>query len=378
MDEIGLFPLGLVLLPTEQVPLHIFEPRYRELITECVDEERPFGLVYADDDGIRQVGTLATVVEVTDRFEDGRLNIVVEGGDRFKLLELTEGRSFQTGTVEPVVDRDDPPSPDDAGSLACHVRLYAHRHCQHRLAHLAPPPCRCRGEDLGPDRRHLLFLALVTGSLWGKPMWGTYWVWDARLTSMLVLFLLYLGLIALWQSIEEPGRAGRAAAILALVGFVNVPIIKFSVDWWNTLHQPASIFRTGGPTIDPSLLTPLFVMAVGFTLLFVLLHLIAMRAEILRRRVHALPPGACRARSGSLRPTLIAMPDLGPHAAFIWAAYAVTFVAVAGLVGVIVQDDRRQRQLLADLERQGITRRSAKPAAKPQPGEKVPRAKPKP
>ncbi len=132
------------------------------------------------------------------------------------------------------------------------------------------------------------FLALVTGSLWGKPMWGTYWVWDARLTSMLVLFLLYLGLIALWQSIEEPGRAGRAAAILALVGFVNVPIIKFSVDWWNTLHQPASIFRTGGPTIDPSLLTPLFVMAAGFTLLFVLLHLIAMRAEILRRRVHAL------------------------------------------------------------------------------------------
>ena len=124
MDEIGLFPLGLVLLPTEQVPLHIFEPRYRELITECVDEERPFGLVYADDDGIRQVGTLATVVEVTDRFEDGRLNIVVEGGDRFKLLELTEGRSFQTGTVEPVVDRDDPPSADDVQqALALFGRL---------------------------------------------------------------------------------------------------------------------------------------------------------------------------------------------------------------------------------------------------------------
>jgi heme exporter protein C len=132
------------------------------------------------------------------------------------------------------------------------------------------------------------FIALVTGSLWGKPMWGTYWVWDARLTSVLVLFLLYLGLIALWQSIDEPGRAGRAAAILALVGFINVPIIKFSVDWWNTLHQPASVFRLGGPTIDPSLLTPLFVMAGGFTLLFVLLHLIAMRAEILRRRVHTL------------------------------------------------------------------------------------------
>jgi heme exporter protein C len=132
------------------------------------------------------------------------------------------------------------------------------------------------------------FVILVTGSLWGKPMWGTYWVWDARLTSLLVLFLLYLGLIALWQSIEDPGRAGRAAAILALVGAVNLPIIKFSVDWWNTLHQPASVFRADGPTIDPSLLTPLFVMGVAFLALFVLLHLIAMRAEILRRRVRVL------------------------------------------------------------------------------------------
>jgi heme exporter protein C len=132
------------------------------------------------------------------------------------------------------------------------------------------------------------FIALVTGSLWGKPMWGTYWVWDARLTSMLVLFLLYLGLIALWQAIEEPGRAGRAAAILALVGVVNIPIIKFSVDWWNTLHQPASIVRPGGPSIDPAMLWPLVVMAVAFTLLFVLLHLIAMRAEIHRRRVRAM------------------------------------------------------------------------------------------
>jgi heme exporter protein C len=95
-------------------------------------------------------------------------------------------------------------------------------------------------------------------------------------------------LIALWQSIEDPGRAGRAAAILALVGAVNLPIIKFSVDWWNTLHQPASVFRADGPTIDPSLLTPLFVMGVAFLALFVLLHLIAMRAEILRRRVRVL------------------------------------------------------------------------------------------
>ena len=132
------------------------------------------------------------------------------------------------------------------------------------------------------------FIALVTGSLWGKPMWGTYWVWDARLTSVLILFLLYLGLIALLQSIEEPGRAGRAAAILALVGAVNVPIIHYSVVWWNTLHQSASVFRMGGPSIDPALLTPLFVMAIAFTLLFVLLHLMAMRAEILRRRVRAL------------------------------------------------------------------------------------------
>jgi heme exporter protein C len=132
------------------------------------------------------------------------------------------------------------------------------------------------------------FVALVTGSLWGKPMWGTYWVWDARLTSVLVLFLLYLGLLALWQAIEEPGRAGRAAAILALVGAVNVPIIHYSVVWWNTLHQPASVFRMGGPSIDPSLLAPLLVMALAFTLMFILLHLIAMRAEILRRRVRAL------------------------------------------------------------------------------------------
>ena len=132
------------------------------------------------------------------------------------------------------------------------------------------------------------FLALVTGSLWGKPMWGTYWVWDARLTSFLVLLLLYLGLIALWHAIEEPGRAGRAAAILALVGVVNIPIIKFSVDWWNTLHQPASVFRADGSKIDPSIQTPLLFMALGFTALFIVLHLIAMRAEILRRRVQGL------------------------------------------------------------------------------------------
>src|SRR3954467_14982226 len=132
------------------------------------------------------------------------------------------------------------------------------------------------------------FLALVTGSLWGRPMWGTYWVWDARLTSVLLLLLMYLGVIALWRTVDDPSRAGRAAAILTLVGAVNLPIIKFSVDWWNTLHQPASVFRIGGPAIAASILTPLAVMAIAFTLLFVALHLAAMRNEILRRRVRAM------------------------------------------------------------------------------------------
>jgi heme exporter protein C len=131
-------------------------------------------------------------------------------------------------------------------------------------------------------------LALVTGSLWGKPMWGAYWVWDARLTSVLVLFFLYLGLMALWESIEEPSRAGRAAAILAIVGLINIPIIKFSVDWWNTLHQPASVMRLDGPAIHPTLLTPLIVMALAFTCLFMWLHFKGMRAEILRRRAETM------------------------------------------------------------------------------------------
>ena len=132
------------------------------------------------------------------------------------------------------------------------------------------------------------FLALVTGSLWGKPMWGTYWVWDARLTSMLVLFLMYLGLIALWQAVDDQGRAGRAAAVLTLVGSINIPIIKFSVDWWYTLHAGESIFRSGGPLIYPTMLWPLFVMALAMTVLFLTLVQMAMRNEILRRRVHTL------------------------------------------------------------------------------------------
>jgi len=138
------------------------------------------------------------------------------------------------------------------------------------------------------------FLALFTGSLWGKPMWGTWWVWDARLTSVFVLFLMYLGLIALNRAMDDPGRAAKAGAVLTLVGFVNIPIIKFSVEWWNTLHQPASVIRLDGPAIDPEFLRPLLVMAIAFTLLFFTLHMAAMRNEIHRRRVSTLRRQAAR------------------------------------------------------------------------------------
>jgi heme exporter protein C len=138
-------------------------------------------------------------------------------------------------------------------------------------------------------------VALITGSLWGKPMWGTWWVWDARLTSVFVLFLMYLGLIALGRAMDDPTRAAKVSAVLILVGFVNIPIIKFSVEWWNTLHQPASVIRMDGPTIDPEFLWPLIVMAVAFTLLFFTLHILAMRNEILRRRIAVLRRHAARA-----------------------------------------------------------------------------------
>jgi len=131
-------------------------------------------------------------------------------------------------------------------------------------------------------------IALVTGSLWGKPMWGAWWVWDARLTSVLVLFFLYLGYLAVWSTIEEPTRAARAAGILALAGFVNVPIIHFSVEWWHTLHQPASVFRLGGPTIAAAMLWPLGLMALGATLLYGVLLIIRMQTEILLRRARSL------------------------------------------------------------------------------------------
>jgi heme exporter protein C len=131
-------------------------------------------------------------------------------------------------------------------------------------------------------------LALFTGSLWGKPMWGTFWVWDARLTSELILLFVYLGYMALWDAIEDPTRAAKAAAVLALVGAVNLPIIHFSVDWWNTLHQPASILREGGPSIDSAFLWPLGIMAIGYHLLFVWVWLLRTRTEIFRRRSRTL------------------------------------------------------------------------------------------
>ena len=131
------------------------------------------------------------------------------------------------------------------------------------------------------------FLALLTGALWGKPMWGTWWVWDARLTSVLILFFLYLGYMALNSAFDDPQRGAKASAILAIVGFVNVPIIKFSVDWWNTLHQPASIVRMDGPTIHGDMLWPLLLMIGGFSTYFAWVLMLRMRAELINGRVRA-------------------------------------------------------------------------------------------
>ena len=142
-------------------------------------------------------------------------------------------------------------------------------------------------------------VCLVTGSLWGRPMWGAWWVWDARLTSVLVLFFLYLGYIALVNAFDEPNRGARAGSVLALVGAVNLPIVKFSVDWWNTLHQPASVVRLGGPRIDIAMLVPLLAMAAGFSLLFLALTMLRMRTALNERRALAMRlnqrPGPMRA-----------------------------------------------------------------------------------
>lgn len=131
-------------------------------------------------------------------------------------------------------------------------------------------------------------LALYTGALWGRPTWGTYWEWDGRMTSTLVLLLIYLGIIALWRAFDDQLKAGRIIAIVTLVGGINIPIIKFSVDWWNTLHQPASVFTAEGPRMPASILTPLLVMMLAFTLLGILLGIVRMRTEILRRRAETM------------------------------------------------------------------------------------------
>ncbi|HJS30570.1 MAG TPA: heme ABC transporter permease [Alphaproteobacteria bacterium] len=152
---------------------------------------------------------------------------------------------------------------------------------KHPLADLA-------AKAMSPVGATFTLVCLLTGSLWGQPMWGTWWVWDARLTSVLVLFFLYVGHIALANAFDDPTRGARSAAILALVGLVNVPVIKFSVDWWNTLHQPASIARLDAPAIHPAMLTPLLLMAAGFMAYFVAVTIIRIRAEILERRLRAL------------------------------------------------------------------------------------------
>ena len=131
-------------------------------------------------------------------------------------------------------------------------------------------------------------IAIVTGSIWGKPTWGTWWVWDARITSMLILFFLYLGHMTIYSFSENTIKSGQAASLLAILGFVNIPIIKFSVDWWNTLHQPASVMKISGPTIHSSMLIPLLITAIGFFFYFLVVLIIRMRSEITNEKINNL------------------------------------------------------------------------------------------
>lgn len=152
---------------------------------------------------------------------------------------------------------------------------------RHPLADLA-------AAEIGPVGACFTALCLATGSLWGKPMWGAWWVWDARLTSVLLLFFLYLGHIALSRAFDDPQRGARSAAVLALIGVVNLPVIKFSVDWWSTLHQPSTITFTGAPTMHVAMLYPLLAATIGFTLVFAALVVARLRAAVLERRAHVL------------------------------------------------------------------------------------------
>jgi len=156
--------------------------------------------------------------------------------------------------------------------------------------------------ELSPVGAAATALCLATGSLWGKPMWGTWWVWDARLTSVLVLFFLWLGHAALVRAFDDSERGARAGAILALVGVVNIPIVKFSVDWWNTLHQPASVTRLNAPGMHVDMLYPLLACAIGFTLLFAAVVLSRTRAAVMERRVRALETARARRLDASPSP----------------------------------------------------------------------------
>lgn len=145
-----------------------------------------------------------------------------------------------------------------------------------KLAHAVAAAC-------APIGASFTAVALATGSIWGKPMWGTWWVWDARLTSTLVLLFLYFGYMALRAAIDDENRADRASALLAIIGVINIPIIKYSVEWWNTLHQPATISKLGKPAMEPSMLIPLLIMWLGFTFFFFAVLMLRTRAEILSR-----------------------------------------------------------------------------------------------
>ena len=140
-------------------------------------------------------------------------------------------------------------------------------------------------KSIAPIGAVLTLIALVTGSIWGKPTWGVWWVWDARLTSMLILFFLYLAYILLWQSISNQQTASKISAALGIIGFINIPIIKFSVDWWNTLHQPASISKLSSPSIDVNMLIPLLIMTLGYMLFLITVFLIKLRTEIIDQKI---------------------------------------------------------------------------------------------
>ena len=143
-------------------------------------------------------------------------------------------------------------------------------------------------KSIAPIGAVFTLIALVTGSIWGKPTWGVWWVWDARLTSMLLLFFLYFAYIFLWQAISNKDLASKISAALAMIGFINVPIIKFSVDWWNTLHQPASISKLSSPSIDESMLIPLFIMAFASLCFLITMFSVRLRIEFIESRISRL------------------------------------------------------------------------------------------